>query len=36
MLRQKRLASIIISRRRLIPASEIERVEREGFIARAA
>lgn len=34
-LRERRLASIVIGRRRLIPASEIERVEREGFIARA-
>jgi hypothetical protein len=36
MLRQRRLASTIISRRRLIPASEIERVEAEGRITRVA
>lgn len=35
-LRERRLASIIIGRRRLVPVEEIERVEREGFIARAA
>jgi len=34
-LRERRLASFIIGRRRLIPASEIERIEREGFIQRA-
>lgn len=36
VLRERRLASIIIGRRRLVPVEEIERVEREGFIARAA
>lgn len=35
-LRERRIASIIVSRRRLIPASEIDRIESEGFIARAA
>lgn len=35
-LRERRIASIIISRRRLIPASEIERIESEGFVSRAA
>jgi hypothetical protein len=33
-IRQKRIASIIISRRRLIPISEIERIEAEGLITR--
>jgi hypothetical protein len=32
-IRQRRIASVVISRRRLIPLSEIERVEREGFIS---
>jgi len=36
MLRQRRLASIIISRRRLIPLSEIARVEEGGLINSAA
>jgi len=36
MLRQRRLASIIIARRRLIPASEVERSETQGLITRAA
>jgi hypothetical protein len=35
-LRERRLDSIIIGRRRLIPASEIDRAEREGFVARVA
>lgn len=35
-LRERRIASIIISRRRLIPASEIERIENSGYIARVA
>ena len=35
-VRDGRFDSIIVGRRRLIPASEVERVEREGFIARAA
>lgn len=34
-IRSGRIASIIIGRRRLIPAVEIERIEREGFINRA-
>jgi hypothetical protein len=35
-LRQRRMASVIIGGRRLIPAAEVERVESEGFIPRAA
>jgi hypothetical protein len=35
-LRERRIASIIVSRRRLIPASEIERIENSGYIARVA
>jgi hypothetical protein len=35
-IREGRISSMIIGRRRLIAASEVERIEREGFIARAA
>ena len=35
-LRNREWASIIVSRRRLIPATEVDRILREGFIARAA
>lgn len=35
MLRQRRLDSLIIARRRLIPLAEIVRVETEGHITRA-
>ena len=35
-MRERRLESIIISRRRLIPVTEVERIEAEGHIARAA
>ena len=35
-LRERRLASIVLGRRRLIPASEIYRAEREGFVPRVA
>jgi hypothetical protein len=35
-IRERRIASIIIGRRRLIPIAEIERIEREGFVARTA
>jgi hypothetical protein len=35
ILRERRIASIIIGRRRYIPASEVARLENEGFIARA-
>lgn len=34
-IRQRRIASIILSRRRLVPLPEIERTEAEGLIARA-
>ena len=33
LLRERRMASVIIGRRRLIPLAEIERVEAEGLIA---
>ena len=36
MIRQRRIESVIIARRRLVPLSEIERIEAEGRIARAA
>jgi hypothetical protein len=36
MLRERRMASVIISRRRLVPIAEIERIEAEGRIAHAA
>lgn len=36
MLRQRRLDSIILYRRRLIPLAEILRLEAEGRVARAA
>lgn len=36
MLRERRMASVIVSRRRLVPLSEIERTEAEGCITRAA
>ena len=36
MLRQRRLASLIIARRRLIPLAEILRVEAEGRVTRAS
>jgi hypothetical protein len=35
-IRQRRMGSVVVGRRRLVPVEEIERVEREGFIARAA
>jgi len=35
MLRQRRLDSLIIARRRLIPLGEILRVEAEGHVTRA-
>ena len=35
-IRQRRLESIIIGRRRLVPMAEIERIENEGRVARAA
>ena len=35
-LRERRLASVIVGRRRLIPASEIDRIESEGFVTRIA
>jgi hypothetical protein len=35
-IRERRIASIIIGRRRLIPITEIERIEREGFVGRTA
>jgi len=34
-IRQRRLDSRIISRRRLVPVAEIDRIEREGHISRA-
>ena len=34
-LRQRRLASVIIGRRRLIPITEIIRVEQNGFISQS-
>ncbi len=34
-IRERRFASIIISRRRLVPVEEIHRVESEGLITRA-
>jgi hypothetical protein len=33
-IRERRIASVIIGRRRLIAVSEIERIEREGFVPR--
>jgi len=33
-IRQRRFESIIISRRRLVPISEVERIEAEGLISR--
>jgi len=35
-IRQRRLESVVIGRRRLVPMSEIERIENEGRISRAA
>lgn len=35
-IRQRRFESVVISRRLLVPLAEIERVEAEGRIARAA
>ena len=35
-LRNREWASIIVSRRRLIPASELDRIMQDGFISRAA
>jgi len=35
-IRQRRIESVIISRRRLVPLAEVERIEAEGRIARAA
>ena len=35
-LRQRRMAYVVISRRLLVPIAEVERVEAEGHIARAA
>lgn len=34
LLRERRLASIVVGRRRLVPIAEILRVEQSGFIAR--
>jgi len=34
-IRQRRIESVIIYRRRLVPIAEIERIEAEGRIARA-
>ena len=34
-IREGRIASVIISRRRLVPISEIERLEAEGMVPRA-
>ena len=34
-IRERRIASIIISRRRLVAIAEVERIEFEGLIARA-
>ena len=36
MIRQRRIESVIIARRRLVPLSEIERIEAESRIARKA
>jgi hypothetical protein len=36
MIRQRRIESVIIARRRLVPITEVERIEAEGRIARAA
>jgi hypothetical protein len=36
LIRQRRIESVIISRRRLAPLAEIERFEADGLIARAA
>jgi len=35
-IRQRRIESVVISRRLLVPVAEIERIETEGHIARAA
>jgi hypothetical protein len=35
LLRQHAMESLIVCRRRLIPLAEIERVEKEGHVARA-
>lgn len=35
-IRQRRIESVVISRRLLVPLTEIERIEAEGRIARAA
>ena len=35
-IRQRRIESVVISRRLLVPVAEIERIETEGRIARAA
>ena len=34
-IRQRRIESVVISRRLLVPVTEIERIETEGRIARA-
>ena len=34
-IRERRMESIVISRRRIVPNAEIERVESEGLITRA-
>ena len=34
-IRQRRLGSVIVGRRRLVPGEELEAFERQGFIARA-
>lgn len=36
MLRERRMASVIVSRRRLVPLAEIQRVEEEGSVNRTA
>ena len=36
LLRERRMASVIVSRRRLVPLAEIQRVEEEGSVNRTA
>jgi hypothetical protein len=35
-IRQRRIESVIISRRRLVPVADVERIEAEGRVSRAA
>jgi hypothetical protein len=35
-IRQRRIESVVISRRRLVPLAEVERVETEGRVSRIA